>query len=183
MTASQPRILEARARAAFAGCVMVVGACNRDKPPAPVRATALPPPQPSARVDRLAPGELVEGTEHAFELKLPVGIHVTNAFASVVYAWGQVDPMEVANFIRAEVSGGAVTVGAAATVFDRVTTAGNPARLLRIRVDSGAQGRVAHLEIQDVTPTPVPAASSTAERWRQVGLTPDGKLLDPSHLR
>jgi len=142
-----------------------------------------PAPSASAAVDRLAPGELVDGPARAFELRLPAGIQIHEAFTSVVYAWGPVDPMRLANYLRGQVKGGAISVGAAATVFDNVTTPANPKRLLRIRVDSTGQGRASKLEIRDVTPPPVPSASSEAERWRQVGLTPDGRQLDPTHLQ
>ena len=110
-------------------------------------------------------------------------MQIREAFSTVVYAWGQVDPMQLANYLRAQVKGGSISVGAAATLFDRVTVPANPRRLLRIRVDAASQGRAARLEVRDVTPVPVPSASSEAERWRQVGLTPDGQLLDPTHLR
>jgi len=138
---------------------------------------------PDAGKDRLAAGELVDGPQRAFELRLPAGIQVREAFASVVYAGGAIDPMKVANYLRAQVKGGSISVGAAATVFDQVTAAANPKRALRIRVDSVGQGRATLLEVRDVTPVPLPAASSTTERWRQVGLTPDGRLIDPAHLR
>jgi hypothetical protein len=140
-----------------------------------------PPPAPA--VDHLAPGELVEGPLRAFELRLPVGLEIREAFASVVYAGGPVDPMKLANYVRSHVTGGSISVGAAATVFDQVTVPSNPKRPLRIRVDPMAQGHAARLEVRDVTPTPAVSAADDAERWRRVGMTPDGKLLDPAHLR
>src|SRR5277367_4019841 len=92
-----------------------------------------PPPTPSAAIDRLAPGELVDGPLRAFALKLPQGMEIREAFGSVVYAWGPVDPMRLANYLRAQVKGGSISVGAAATVFDGVTVAADQKRLLRLR--------------------------------------------------
>jgi hypothetical protein len=119
---------------------------------------------------------------HAFELKLPAGIEIREAFTTVVYAWGPMDPMRLANYLRAQVRGGTINVGAAATVFDQVTVPSNPHRLLRVRVESGGQVHSSRLEVRDVTPPPQPPAADDAERWRRVGMTPDGKLLDPTHL-
>lgn len=142
-------------------------------------------PAPSASVarDRLAPGELVDGPLHAFELRLPVGMEIREAFSSVVYAWGPVDPMQLANYLRGQVKGGSISVGAAATVFDQVTAPGNAKRILRLRVETTGQGRSARLEVRDVTPPPPVPAVDDAERWKRVGMTPDGKLIDPSHLQ
>ncbi len=163
----------------FGACTLV--ACHRQPDGSALSTDAA---SSTARaVDHLGPGELADGPLHAFELKLPAGMRIREAFSNVVYAWGQVDPMQLANYLRAEVQGGSISVGAAATVFDRVMVPTNTRRLLRIRVDAVGQGRAAQLEVRDVTPVPVPSASSDEERWRQAGMTPDGKLLDPKHLR
>jgi hypothetical protein len=134
-------------------------------------------------VEHLAPGELVEGPLRAFELRLPAKMTIQEAFGAVVYATGPVDPMRLSNYLRTRVQGGAVHVGAAATVFDSVTVAENAQRILHIRVDSLAQGHAARLEVRDVTPPPVEPAADEAERLRRVGLAPDGRLLDPTHLK
>ena len=158
---------------------MLAGGPGCHRPPPSLDAA----PSASAPHDRLAPGELVEGSLHAFELGLPVGMQIREAFSSVVYVAGPVDPMKLANYLRARVTGGSISVGAAATVFDQVTTSANKKRILRLRVESLAAGRAAQLEVRDVTPPPVPPAADDAERWRRAGMTPDGKLIDPSHLR
>jgi hypothetical protein len=156
--------------------VFPLGSCRRHG------SDAAPAPTPSGH-DRLEPGELVDGPLHAFELKLPRGMEIREAFTSVVYAWGPVDPMRLANYLRRQVTGGSISVGAAATVFDQVTVPANGKRLLRLRVDSMSQGRAARLEVRDVTPPPLAPAVDEAERWKRVGMGPDGKLLDPTHLR
>jgi hypothetical protein len=40
----------------------------------------------------------------------------------------------------------------------------------------------ARVEIQDVTPPPVPQLPDDTARWKRVGLTPSGRVLDPTHL-
>jgi hypothetical protein len=165
-----------------ANAVLLVGvatllSCHRS------RDDGAPGPGASAAAhDRLAPGELVDGPLRAFELRLPAGVVIREAFTSVVYAWGPVDPMKLANYLRGQVQGGTVSVGAAATVFEQVTVPSNGKRLLRIRVETAAQGHSAQLEVRDITPPPQIPAADDAERWRRVGMTPDGKLLDPTHL-
>jgi hypothetical protein len=110
-------------------------------------------------------------------------MEIREAFSSVVYAWGPVDPMKLANYLRAQVKGGSISVGAAATVFDQVTAPANGKRLLRLRVDAIGQGRAARLEVRDITPPPLAPAANETERWKKVGMSSDGKLLDPTHLQ
>jgi hypothetical protein len=155
---------------------VIAGSCHR-------HTDAAPAPSASVAHDHLNPGELVDGPLHAFELKLPAGMEIREAFTSVVYAWGPVDPMKLANYLRAQVKGGSISVGAAATVFDQVTVPANGKRILRLRVDAIGQGRAARLEVRDVTPPPVAPAADDAERWRRVGMSSDGKLLDPAHMQ
>jgi hypothetical protein len=163
------------------GCVLLLAAlasssCHRGQ------GDSEPAPSASAAHDRLAPGELVDGPLRAFELKLPAGMVIREAFTSVVFAWGPVDPMKLANYLRGQVKGGTISVGAAATVFEQVTVPANSARLLRIRVETAGQGRASQLEVRDITPPPPVPAADDVERWKRVGMTPDGKLLDPAHL-
>lgn len=158
-------------------CAAIAPACHRHED-----GRDAPSPSAPAAVDRLAPGELVDGPLRAFDVKLPQGMQIREAFGTVIYAWGPVDPMRLANYLRAQVKGGSISVGAAATVFDQVTVSADTKRILRLRVDAAGQGRAAHLEVRDVTPPPPQPAADDAERWKRAGLTPDGKLLDPAHL-
>jgi hypothetical protein len=57
---------------------------------------------------------------------------------------------------------------------------GQPGRELLVRIATAPGG--SSVEIRDSTPTPASALPDEASRWRQVGLTPDGRLADPSHL-
>jgi hypothetical protein len=167
-----------RHRALLLSSVVALAACHRGH-----AGDGAPAPSSSVAADQLGPGELVDGPLRAFELKLPLGMEIGEKFVSVVYASGQLDAMRVANYLRAQVKGGTISVGAAATVFDQVTVPANPKRILRLRVDTTAQGHGARLEVRDVTPVTLVPAKDDAERWRRAGLTPTGQLVDPSHLR
>jgi hypothetical protein len=141
-------------------------------------------PPPSARpADRLAPGELIPGDKKAFTILLPRDVKVDQALTNVVFASSQVSASDLANYVRARVRDGTVNVGATATVFDQVKAVDDPIRTLFIRILPGPSGRGARIEVRDVTPPTFPALSSTAERWKQFGLSPDGKFIDPQHLR
>ena len=164
---------------AAAALLAALSGCHghTDVSPPPPAASALRP------IDQLAPGELVEGPARAFEVPLPLGVTIQQSFTSVIFARGPVDAMRVANYLRARVQGGNVTVGAAATVFENVTVPANPKRILHIRVDPEGQGHATRLEVRDVTPPQTQPPPTEEGRLEGVGLGPDGKLLDPSHLR
>jgi hypothetical protein len=141
------------------------------------------PPAASAPIDRLAPGELIPGDQKAFGLVLPRDLKVDQALTEVVYASGPVGASDLANYVRPRVNGGTVSVGATATVFDQVTTLEDASRLLFVRIFAGPMGRGARIEIRNVTPPPLPNLPSVEERWKQMGLSPQGKILDPQHLQ
>jgi hypothetical protein len=141
-------------------------------------ASATPPPP----VDRLAPGELVEGTESAYGLVLPRGMKVLSRFEDAVHAKGKMRPEHVANYVRKRVDVARVELGAARTIFPNVRIKdGNRARRYRIEVvrTSAVETK---LELYDVTPPPKVEAKSQAERLRRAGFNPDGTPLNPMQL-
>ena len=154
-------------------------ACKREEelPVLPAAsASAVPTP-----VDHLAPGELLEGNEKAFELSLPRGMHVDGAFVDVVYASGTVPSDGLANYVRARVRDGKVVTGATGTVFDRVRLPAAPDVELAIYVRPAPQG--SSLEVRNVTPVRSPDLPNEDERWKAAGLKPGGGVLDPTHLQ
>jgi hypothetical protein len=160
--------------------VFAVVACHRHEPEPDL---ALPAAS-AAPVDRLAPGELIPGDKKAFAILLPREVTVDQALTEVVFASGPVGASDLANYVRARVRDGAVSVGASATVFDQVKAIDDPSRLLFIRIFSGPMGRGARMEVRNITPPPPqPNSPSPAERWKQMGLGPDGRVLDPTHLQ
>jgi hypothetical protein len=143
-------------------------------------ATASPAPPLVVPVDQLATGELLEGPDRAFGLALPRGVRVDAAFADAVYASGPVLLHAAALYFRARLRGGDMREGNAAATFEHVGIAGRPDREFRIHVAKvAAQVRI---DIEDTTPAPAPDLPDDKARWRQVGLTPDGRLADPTHL-
>jgi hypothetical protein len=154
-------------------------ACRRHEPAA---ITAEPAPS-APPADRLAPGELIAGNKKAFTIVLPRDVKIEQPLTNVVFASSQVSASDLANYVRARVRDGTVNIGATATVFDQVKAVDDPTRTLFIRIFPGPEGRGARIEVRDVTPPVLPALSSTAERWKQFGLTTDGKFIDPQHLR
>jgi hypothetical protein len=170
-------VLWDRAPGLFLALLLLV-ACQRhvdDPAQASPSASAVP-------VDRLAPGELVPGDKKALWIVLPKDMKIDQALLDVVFASGPVDATDLANYVRARVRDGTVSIGATATVFDQVRPVEGPDHTLFIRIFSGPGGRGARMEVRNTTPRPIPEGGTPEERWKEFGLTPEGKLLDPHHL-
>jgi hypothetical protein len=135
---------------------------------------------PPASPDHLAPGELLEGTDKAFDVTLPRGLHVDGRFADVVLASGPLAVHPLVAYFRAHLQNGGLSEGAASATFDHVTAPDKPERPLSVHIQKAGDG--AHVDIRDMTPPKAPPLPDEAARWKQVGLTPNGRLLDPTHL-
>ncbi|XXT22517.1 hypothetical protein WME94_13260 [Sorangium sp. So ce429] len=171
----------AAARAACVACACAALACRSDAgapappPPPPSDASAPRPP-----VDQALPGELAEGVEQAFGLPIPRRMKVRARFSDAVFAVGEIPAERVANYVRTRVLAGNVETGPAKTIFSRATVKSAPQRMIRIEVVSRAH--VSELVVRDETRPPPERGLSVEERWRRNGLTPDGKVLDPTRL-
>ncbi|WP_437736214.1 hypothetical protein [Sorangium sp. So ce1335] len=166
--------------AALAACACAALACRGD---AGAPAPAPPPSEASAPrppVDQALPGELAEGVEQAFGLPIPRRMKVRARFPDAVFAVGEIPAERVANYVRTRVLAGSVETGPAKTIFSRATVKSAPQRMIRIEVVSRAH--VSELVIRDETRPPPERGLSVEERWRRNGLTPDGKVLDPTRL-
>jgi hypothetical protein len=164
-------------------CVLVAAACRAA--PAETETTthdetATSVIESAAPLDHLAPGELLEGAEHAFGVVLPRNVAIRGAFVDVVYASGSGSVEDVARYFRARLRGGSVREGPLASTFEHVTAPGRPEVDLQVRVMAD-RGQTS-VEIRDTTAAPVPVLPDEASRWKQVGLTPSGRLADPTHL-
>jgi hypothetical protein len=175
-----------RAKVAAAAMAVVASgfACKRAPPP-PVddgvnAIASVPPPVESVPVDHLAPDELVEGPAKAFGLKLPRGMLVKAAYADVVYAQGPVALRPLVHYFRSRLRDGGLREGEAAATFDHVHVPGSPGLELSVRVESLPGG--ARVVMRDTTPPLLPLLPDDDARKRAVGLTPEGRLLDPTHL-
>jgi hypothetical protein len=163
--------------------VAVAAGCHRDDevhtgaaPSAPTHAAA----SASAPVDRLAPGELAEGTDTAFGLAIPRDLKVERRFDDSITAGAEMPSEWVANYVRRRVDADKVEIGPTRTVFDRARVKGGaPDKLLRIEVVQTPLE--AQLVVRDVTPKPIDPGLSEDERWRKAGLSPNGRPLDPEH--
>lgn len=134
-------------------------------------------------VDRLAPGELAEGTL-AFGVPLPRGMRVRSQGYQWIMAVGDLKFDLVANYMRDHVTADRIETGPAKTVFTGVTTTeGDQVRKLRIEVADAGSGLRTRIDLYDETPVEPPAEYkelSERERYERVGLTPDGKPIDPN---
>ncbi len=143
-----------------------------------------PPPPPaltSAKpVDHLGPDELIEGSGRAFGLALPRGIDVARAFEDVIYADGTPKVKAVVEYLRPRLRDGGFRQTGETATFERVKIPETPGREFEIKV-LRVEGKT-RVEVRDTTPKPVPDLPDEAARWRQVGLTKDGKFLDPTHV-
>jgi hypothetical protein len=150
-----------------------------DRPQAPALLAADGAAAPH---DHLAPGELIEGKEAVFGIALPLNFHVTAGFTDQAIAIGPSKAADVANYLRARVPAHSTTVGAASTLFEHVQSAAVPGRDLAIRVEPLPDGSGTRILVRDVTPPPTAPDIPEDERWREAGLDPQGRILDPTHL-
>jgi len=142
----------------------------------------------SVPVDHLAPGELLEGKAKVFGLVLPRVMRIDAAFGDVVYASGQVPPDSVAKYVRARVREGKMIEGDFAhygtTTFEHVKIPEMPDKDFAIIIRPAAEGvGITKLEVRDVTAPQAPALPSDDARWKNAGLGPNGRILDPTHLQ
>jgi hypothetical protein len=169
----------------LAAVAAVVAGCHGSSPSgdsapgAAGSAAAIAAPVAPVPVDHLAPGELLEGTEKAFDVLLPRGLRVEATFADVVMASGPLPMHPLVVYLRAHLQSGELREGDSSSTFDHVTVAGNE-RPLSVHILKAGEG--VHVEIRDLTPVVLAPMPDEAARWKHVGLTPTGRLLDPTHL-
>ncbi|HTQ41784.1 MAG TPA: hypothetical protein VMI75_03435 [Polyangiaceae bacterium] len=179
----------AAALAFCAACALGVG-CRRAPPesdgssttgPGGPAAGATAPTAAAPPLDHLAPGELVEGTEQAFGLALPRDVHVESSDRGDVRAVGLVTLHAFVKYLRTHVQESTVDEGDQYADLHKVKLHGKPGALYEMHL-APAGFRGTSLLVQDVTPSPMPDLPNDAERWKAAGLTPNGKVLDPTHL-
>ena len=171
--------------AALFAAAVATSACHRRAPPDDTGVPAAIAPAGEAPaalpIDHLAPGELVEGTEEAFGLVLPREVRVERRQLGSVRAIGPVSVHSLVRYLRTRIAEGHREEGDAFASFEDVRLRGKPGVVFRIRMTE-LPPRGTLLEIDDVTPPPIPDLPNEAARWKQVGLTPSGKIADPTHL-
>jgi len=128
-------------------------------------------------IDRLAPDELAEGSGSVWGFVLPREMYIEHRYDNITHVRGHVKADALANYVRDRVVVSHVEIGAARTIFpDARIKGGDPERVYEFDVipEPGST----HLEIRDATPLKVEPGLTDAERWRQAGLTPDGRPID-----
>lgn len=172
--------MSVRRAALVAGALVALGCHEQDAgtvgAPSASAATTAP-------IDHLTPGELLEGTDKAFGMVLPREMRVVHGFDDLVIASGSPPADKVTNYVRARVRDGKITVGARATVFERVRTPAAPDLELSIRVEPAEGLDGTRIEVRRLTQPKAPALPNDEERWRAAGLRPDGRPLDPKTMQ
>jgi hypothetical protein len=163
----------------------VGSACTRQQPdgapetsPSGTHARAPEPGAPP--VDHLAPGELTEGSQKAFGVPLPRDVQVTQSFVDLVSATGPVSVRSLVRYLSTHLEGGSLREGAEAATFEHVTARGQPELELMVHIGSVFGG--SRIEIHKVPRLPAAVLPDEESRWRQVGLTPQGRVIDPTHF-
>ena len=174
--------MKARSTLAAALIAVLAAACKKEEMVTVIPVDAPPDAAAPKAADHLAEPELEEGTAKAFGLVLPRNVKIDNAFVNLIYASGEPRPDAVANYIRARVRMGTVQIGAANTLFEKVQVPANPGHEINIRVAAGENGHGCVIELREAVPPPKPLPGTEADKFRAVGVNPDGTLVDPTHL-
>jgi len=128
--------------------------------------------------DRLAPDELAAGNAEVWGFVVPREMRVEHRYKEVTHLIGAVKPDALANYVRERVLVSHVEIGAARTIFpDARIKAGAADRVYEL--DVIPEPGITRLVIRDTTPPKIQPGLTDAERWRQAGLTPEGRPLDP----
>jgi hypothetical protein len=158
-------------------------ACRQQAPPPTDQAVPVPQPvasRPPVPADHLAPGELVEGDREAFGVRLPRDLQIDGAFVDLVFASGRVAVHPLVTYLRARLSEGSLREGEESATFEHVHVPSRTITECTVRV--WLSNGTTRVEFRDTTPRPTPNLPDEAARWRQAGLTPQGRPLDPTHL-
>ncbi len=156
--------------------------CGRRAPrPLATSTSASTASEAALPVDHALPTELAEGADSAFGLPIPRRMAITGRYGDMISASGDVPAEMVSNYVRRRVIAAHVETGPSKTVFDRATTREKPGKVMRI--DVIARSGATDIYVRDQS---APAAATDdltpEERWKQLGLKPDGTPLDPSRL-
>lgn len=145
---------------------------------------AAPSPVGSVPPDRLAPGEPAPGVELAHDLALPRGSHIDRQFGKSITAYVPWPAEKVANYVRTQTDQNPEgIVGPTGTVFPKVFVRGAKTdHWLRIEITRAERSDISNIIVDRIEEKPPPPKKSNEELMKEVGLTPDGKPLDPKHL-
>jgi hypothetical protein len=140
-------------------------------------ASFTPPPLPA---DHLNPGELIEGSTQALGVTLPRELTVDETFSKVVFASGPLRVHPLVEYFRGHLRGGDLREGERSATFHGVTAIGKEGPIMSVHIAQIRDG--ARVEFRDETPVPAPDLPDEAARWKHAGLTPSGRVANPTHL-
>jgi len=164
------------AELACAACLLCLS-CHKRAEPSAVTADSAPIAS-TKPLDRLAPDELAAGNAEVWGFVVPREMQVEHRYQQVTHLIGHVKAAALANYVRERVTVSHVEIGAARTIFPNARIRGGaPDRVYELEVIP--EPGITRLTIRDTTPARVEPGLSDAERWRQAGLTPEGRPLDP----
>lgn len=173
-------------RAALAGLLALAALAACSKPS--TSADGLPPaqlavpPAGSLPADHLAPDELVEGKDQAFGVTLPRGLAIQQRYVEVVHATGPMTVHALVKYFQPRVKGGSFREGERSATFEHVTAPTTPPNT-DLTIDIAALLSETRVDISATPIVAAPVLPDEESRWKQVGLTPEGKVLDPTHLQ
>lgn len=146
-------------------------------PPPPV--TAGPHDQPTAKTpDRLPPGKLLEGKEEIFGFVFPRGVKVERPAAGVARGSGPVNFDALVEYAKDRLVVRYAEMHGTDLVFDNARVkGGDPKQPITVHVKK--RGVESVLEVEGPLLVPATPGLSEKQRWEKVGLTPEGRLIDP----
>jgi hypothetical protein len=167
------------ARLALLACCLCASCRAKSEPSPSTAGSALAANSGTHKpIDRLAPDELAAGNAEVWGFVVPREMQVEHRYKEVTHLVGPVKPDSLANYVRERVVVSHVEIGAARTIFpDARIKAGAADRVYELDVIPEPGGT--RLVIRDTTPPKIQPGLTDAERWRQAGLTPEGRPLDP----
>jgi hypothetical protein len=149
--------------------------CHRKATPTPAESASAS--ASGTPVDRLTPDELSSGSAAIWGFAVPSDMHVESHYQEVAYIIGPVKADALANYVRDRVLVSHVEIGAGRTIFPNAKIKGGAPEGV-YEFDVIPEPGATRLVIHDLTPPKVIPGLTDAERWRQAGLTPQGRPLD-----
>ena len=164
-------------RLALAACLLCASCHGNSSPGSSSGSPTLAGSANAKPVDRLAPDELAAGNAEVWGFVVPREMQVEHRWQEVTHLIGPVKPDALANYVRDRVVVSHVEIGAARTIFPNAHIKGGPSDHV-YELDVIPEPGQTRLVIRDTTPPKVMPGLTDEERWRQAGLTPQGRPLD-----
>jgi hypothetical protein len=129
-------------------------------------------------VDATLPGELAEGDISAFGFPIPRKMRVTARYPDEFYCVGRLKLEDVSNYVRARIDPLKIETGPSRTVFLDAPLKDDPK--LAVEVSIAQKRDMVQMIVRNRTRVPDEEGEklSEEERWKRLGLTPDGKVIE-----